>query len=124
MLKNPDSLILRSDVAIITYSYDGQVYKYAFFNASGENGYGASVKSTPCFVDGEYICNSDDFPTTSEYMNMSDSSALEYLRIELALAHWNLYGENAESNVDDVIDSYSISAKKIANKLNIEYRID
>lgn len=87
MLKNPDSLVLRSDVAVISYSRDGKTYKYVFFDASGENSYGASVTSTPCFVNGKYLCDSDEIPSTSEYMSMSDDEAKEYLGLELALAH-------------------------------------
>ena len=120
ILKNPDSLILRSDIAVITYSRDGETYEYAFFDASGENSYGASVTSTPCFVNGQYVCNSDDIPSVSEYMSMDDDEARLYLGIELALAHWNLYGEDAATENEDVTDSFSASAKKIAKKLHIK----
>ena len=124
MLKDPDSLILRSDIAVISYSRDGKTYRYVFFDASGDNSYGASVASTPCFVDGQYLCDSDEIPTASEYMSMSDVKAKEYLGLQLALAHWNLYGEDADEEKEDVIDAYSVSAEKIARKLNIKADID
>ena len=124
MLKNPDSLVLRSDVAVISYSRDGKTYKYVFFDASGENSYGASVTSTPCFVNGKYLCDSDEIPSTSEYMSMSDDEAKEYLGLELALAHWRLYGEDAAEEEEDVVDSYSVSAEKIAKRLKIKANAD
>lgn len=124
MLKNPDSLVLRSDVAVISYSRDGKTYKYAFFDASGENSYGAVVTSTACFVNGQYFCDSDEIPSTSEYMSMSDDEAKEYLGLELALAHWKLYGENAAENEDDIKVSYSVDADKIAKKLKIKADTD
>lgn len=124
MLKNPDSLILRSDVAVISYSRDGKTYKYAFFDASGENSYGASVTSTPCFVNGQYFCDSDEIPTAEEYMSMDDAEAKEYLGLQLALATWRLYGEDAAEKKEDVIISYSVSAEKIAKKLKIESRVN
>lgn len=124
ILKNPESLILRSDIAVVTFKRDGQTYKYVFFNASGENSYGASITSTPCFVNGKYICNTDEIPTVTEYMDMSDSESKVYLGIELALATWNLYGEDAKNEKEDVVDSYSVSAKKIAKKLDVNYKIN
>lgn len=123
ILKNPDSLILRSDVAVISYIRDGTTYKYVFFDASGENSYGASVKSTPCFVNGQYLCDSDEIPTIEEYMSMSDAEAREYLGLELALAHWRLYGEDAKEQ-EDVVASYSVDGEKIAKKLKIKETID
>lgn len=123
MLKNPDSLILRSDVAVISYYRDGKTYKYVFFDASGENSYGASVKSTPCFVNGQYLCDSDEIPSVEEYMSMSDAEAKEYLGLELALAHWKVYGEDAKEQ-EDVLDSYSVDGEKIAKKLKIKETID
>lgn len=123
ILKNPDSLILRSDIAVITYYRDEKTYKYVFFDASGENSYGASVKSTPCFVNGQYLCDSDEIPTIEEYMSMSDAEAREYLGLELALAHWRLYGEDAKEQ-EDVVASYSVDGEKIAKKLKIKETID
>ena len=124
MLKNPDSLILRSDISVIIYSRDGTTYKYVFFDASGDNSYGASVMSTPCFVNGRYLCDTDEIPSTSEYMDMSDDEAKKYLGLELAIAHWNLYGEKASEKEEDVLQSYSVDAKKIARKLDIKSKVN
>ncbi len=124
MLKNPDSLVLRSDIAVISYSRDGEIYKYVFFDASGENSYGATVTSTPCFVNGQYLCDSDEIPSASEYMSMSDEEAKMYLGLQLALAHWSMYGEDAAEKKEDVVDSYSICAETIAKKLGISCKVD
>ena len=91
MLKDPDSLKLRSDVIVIkSYTEETGSIVHSFFTASGSNSYGANVTSTVCFVDGEYFCDLDDIPDASEYMQMSDSEARKYLLIELRLAQWKL----------------------------------
>lgn len=123
-LKNSDSLIIRGDISFISYNRDGKSYEYVFFNASGENSYGASVTSTPCFVNGQYVCTTKELPTTSEYMNMSDSESKLYLGIELALSTWNLYGEDATTKKEEVYESYSVNGKKVAKKLNVKYKKD
>lgn len=124
MLKNPDSLVLRSDIAVISFTRDGNTYKYVFFDASGENSYGALVTSTPCFVNDQYLCDSDEIPSTEEYMSMSDAEAKKYLGLQLALATWRLYGEDAAEKKEDVIVSYSVSTEKIAKKLKIESKVN
>ncbi|MCD7827029.1 MAG: zinc ribbon domain-containing protein [Clostridiales bacterium] len=118
MLKDPDSLILRSDVVVIkTYSSDDGTHTYCFFTASGNNSYGASITSTCCFMDGTYICDTGDFPDNDELFEMDTEEAIKYTTIRLRLAEWNLYGETLSDESDEVYASYAVDANKIARKI-------
>ena len=125
MLKDPDSMVLRSDVVVISsFPEDGEYTRYCFFTASGNNSYGAAVTSTACFVDGKYICDMGDFPSDEELLEMNPDEALEYLGIKLALSQWRLHGESCKDEFDDVLDSYAVDGNKIARKLHIDSKID
>lgn len=125
MLKDPGSLVLRSDIVVISAFDDGNIpTEYVYFTASGNNSYGAAVTSTACFVEGKYICATKDIPSTSELLDVDQDEALRYLHIKLHLSQWNLYGDAAAESVEDVYKSYSVDAAKIARKLHVKSDID
>ncbi len=116
MLKDPDSIKLQSDVIVIlAEGGDGKYHNYCFFNASGNNSYGASISSTVYFYDEKYFC---DMSNTNEfdYENPSEDLTI-YVRGALNLSRWKLYGEDAE----DFISCATIDAKKVCKKLKIDY---
>lgn len=120
MLKDPDSLKLRSDIVVIeSYTEENGSQRFCYFTASGNNSYGAAITSTVCFLDGQYICKTDEFPTTEEYMEMDDDEAMLYIALQLRLTQWKLYGESAPEKAEGVIDAYSVDATKIAHKLGV-----
>jgi uncharacterized membrane protein YvbJ len=125
MQKNPDSFTMRSNISVVTYLCDGKKLKYVFFDTSGENSFGATDISTPCFVNQKFLCLSDNLPTSKDYMGMCEFEARDFLGLELALAQWELYGEKAdEKKEEDIIEAYEIDAKKIAKKMKVECKID
>ncbi|MCD7807829.1 MAG: zinc ribbon domain-containing protein [Erysipelotrichaceae bacterium] len=122
MLKDPDSMILRSDVIIIDgYNYDDEYHTYCFFVASGTNSFGASVQSLVSFRDNTFFddVNDDldysDFDSWNEYMN--------YLDTKLVYLDYKIYGENMCDSVDDYnyISCDIVDSKVVGKKLNISF---
>lgn len=122
-LKDPDSLILRSDVVSV-YVFDddlGTLY-YSFFVASGNNSFGASIQSVVCYESCSFLTsdlesidirNSNDFESYEEYLRIA--------KAKLAYVKYNIYcltGEKPEN-----YGAFEVVKKeKIAKKLNIEYQ--
>ncbi|MCD7894775.1 MAG: zinc ribbon domain-containing protein [Erysipelotrichaceae bacterium] len=120
MLKDPDSMILRSDVIIIEGTEDSNDYHtYCLFVASGTNSFNASVQSLVAFRDNEYIDDLDedldysDFDSTSEYK--------AYLYTKKAYYAYQIWGEDISSGDEDCISCDIVEGKKISRKLNIDY---
>ena len=131
IMKDPDSLKLRSDVIVVgTHTEDAGHIVYYYFTASGENSYNASVTSNICYVreDKEQaFYDMDDLPTLDDLQGEGELTdevlreALYYTNIELYLSAWQLYGEAASQEVDGVVYAKSVDAKLIARKLGVEY---
>lgn len=131
MMKDPDSLKLRSDVIIVgTYTEDTGFVEYYYFTASGDNSYNASVTSTVCYVreDKEQaFYDMDDLPTLADLQGEGDLSdevlnaASYYAKIDLYLSAWELYGETASQELDEVSYAKTVDAKLVAKKLDIDY---
>ena len=130
MLKDPDSLTLRSDV-ILMHVFNGEdddmsMTEYCFFTASGNNSYGASIISSPCFVDGkyhslQYFCDLDDIPDEKELLELDDADeVVKYLQVKLAFYKWQLYGENADEECEDVWKVTVVDKNKVARKMGIK----
>lgn len=116
MLKDPDSIKLRSDVIVIRkYDTEKEYHSYCFFEASGNNSYGATVTSMVYFYDGNYF---GDISATNEMDYQDDENNLKiYLEGQIVISNWKLYGDDAEA-----FESCStVTAKKIAKKLKINY---
>ena len=125
MMNDPDSLVLGRDIVVVEFYEKGKgCNEFVFFNASGNNSYGATITSTVCFHNRNYLCKTSDFPDTQELMEMDSDEANVYLLAQLALSGWKLYGEDfSEVNENasyKVIESYSVDTSKIARKLGIE----
>lgn len=114
MLKDPDSLVLRGDILyVVTDDSD----KYVAFSASGNNSYGTPVTSMPMFMNYSYIGDYGDEPSNLE--DIEDK--LNLARCNLIVAKWNLVGSNL-ANEDEYLEAESISGKKIASKLQCEWK--
>ena len=131
MMKDPDSLKLRSDIIIVgTYTEDTGFVEYYYFTASGDNSYNASVTSTVCYVreDKEQaFYDMGDLPTLADLQGegaLTDevlNAASYYTKIDLYLSAWDLYGEKVSEELDEVRYAKSVEAKLVAKKLGIEY---
>ena len=114
MLKDPDSMVLRGD---ILYVENSDLEKFVAFSASGNNSYGAPVTSMPMFLDRTYVGDYGD-----EASDLEDrEEKLNLLKGNLAVASWNLVGENMV-NDEDYLEAELISGKKIAKKLKCEWK--
>lgn len=56
ILVDPDSLVLRGDVALVR----GTDHTYCYFVASGKNDRGQELTSTICYLDGEFFCDMEE----------------------------------------------------------------
>lgn len=55
MLKNPESMTIRSDFTIVRYeTEDGEKQECCYFEETSENGFGGNTSSTPVYFNGEY----------------------------------------------------------------------
>lgn len=119
MMKDPDSLILRSDIIIITgRSLSEELRTYCFFTVSGNNSYGASVTTTECYVSGKYLCDTKEFDDVSIDTEDKDR-AKDLLDAHFMLNSWNLNG----SKDDNFISAVSVSADKVGRKLGLQVKI-
>lgn len=118
MLKDPDSIKLRSDVIVMHAIDNNENYRYCFFTASGSNSFGASISSTVFFKDGKYICDMD----TNEDEFETDDEKRTFLDGKLKLLTWKLYGDNVcEEKPKTYKKCKTVKAKLIGDKLKIPY---
>ena len=132
MLKDPDSMVLRGDVLVMwamedalnkDSGYDTNIYCY--FVASGNNSYGAAIKSMPCFLNGRFVGDYEDIdagdglPANVEEYN----EQMEALRVILHYSEWGLMGESVIDKFGDwdVYKAYTADGAKIARRLGIQY---
>ncbi len=123
MLKDPDSMVLRGDILILWYWDDDaeagdKMKQYTYFIASGNNSFGASIQSMPCFKGYIYLADlddykEDDFDTTEDYIEM--------LKADVAFKRYKAVGVSKDGN-SSVFRAEIISGKKIARKLHIDYK--
>ena len=120
MLKDPDSLVLRSNIVFVGGMLFGDDVKfYYYFSASGNNSFGAPVTSIVCFDNGRYVCNSDDFEKMlngDEDLENADEVAFAYEMLQ----EWRAYGEDGK----DFVLAEEIDAKKVGRKLGIKVNIE
>lgn len=130
-LKDPDSMVLRGDI-LFMWAMEDKINEdgfdtnvYCYFVASGDNSYGASVKSMPCYLNGVYFGDYNDIDPGYE-LPTTDEERIEHteaLRVQLHLSEWGLMGESVvdKSDVWDVYKAYTVDGAKIARRLGIEY---
>lgn len=109
-MKSPDSFKLQEDALIII---DKNLNRYLFIDYTAENSYGASIRSVAIFSGYTYLGDYDD--TDREFSNYSEH--LDFLWARVVFSHWKLSGNNNEQ----ITSSEIIEAKKIGNKLKIQY---
>lgn len=115
MLKDPDSMKLRSDVVVIrAYDYEDEVRTYCFFTSSGSNSFGASVQSTAFYRGLSYICDMSS-ADESDFEDIEDKQI--FLDGKLKLMHYKLYGKDAEIFIKCEV----VPAKKVAKRVKIDY---
>ena len=125
-LKNPESMDICDDIILLANIFEDEsgekIYQaYVFFEAGGNNSYGEKTYSTICYVNGECLGEIEDFPETSEILNIEPDRAKMYMWAELALSGWNLYGEDFPEYDDTFIQAEIISGRKIARKIGATY---
>lgn len=123
MMKDPDSFILRGDVIVIRDEETGDYYTY--IDHSGNNSYGASVRSTAIFKNYSYLCDYDDEEYDDEEWDTYEerkeilAAQKERATARLKLAERNLTVAFSGNEPDG---SVSVSGEKIAKYLDITHK--
>lgn len=116
MLVDPDSLVLRSDIALVRGDgSDGKAHTYCYFTASGKNTQGKDLTSTICYLDGSFFCDMDDLEILLQNgMGTTDT----VMDIELLIRCQDVLEKYAQWKVDGVS---TVDRTTIADRLKIPW---
>lgn len=116
MLVAPDSMVLRSDIALVRDNdADGNAHTYCYFTASGKNTQGKDLISTICYLDGAFFCDMDDLEALLQNgMGTTDT----VMDIALLIRCQDVLEKYTQWNVDG---TSTVDGATIANRLKIPW---
>lgn len=124
MLKDPDSLVLRSDIIYIWTGDEGLDFYY-YFTASANNSFGAPVTATEVMHNRKYLCSVEEFDAVLDTpVREWDETTIEISRAHRLFYEWLAYGENMCEQDDTVVSAMLIDGTKIARRLGVRSDID
>lgn len=110
MLKDPESMTIRSDITIVRATSDeGDETVYCYFEVSAKNGFGGATSSVPLYEDGKYVVD------VTDNIDATDLDNGDKVFSQFKWRMWQIDGFSEKERVS-VVDG-----KSVADELAVPY---
>ena len=114
-MKDPESLLIRGDILYIKTNSG----EYIYFDASGNNSYGAKTRSIPMMKNGRFLADYDDWKSSYDSED-NQNKKMDVLDGSSVYLMWSLKGRDLVDG-DVYLDVQKIDGEKIARVVGCSY---